>query len=168
MDILNLPLNKQTPLELMETNLGMVMVHDELIKIEQGVFLWSFIALQKTIEDLSGNGTKRSGGRCNTKEIPILYCASTSSLAILEKLVSIDMDLLPDDLYIENLEIPEEWLPKNWNHYPSPDVLKSIGKSWIELGDFCTLQIPSALNPTESNYLINVNIRWWKKSKLKE
>ena len=34
----NLPLNNQTPLELMETSLGMDMVHDELIKIEQGVF----------------------------------------------------------------------------------------------------------------------------------
>ncbi len=34
----NLPLNNQPPLELMETSLGMDMVHDELIKIEQGVF----------------------------------------------------------------------------------------------------------------------------------
>lgn len=34
----NLPLNKQTPLELMETSLGMDIVLDELIKIEQGVF----------------------------------------------------------------------------------------------------------------------------------
>ncbi len=33
-----LPLNNQNPLELMETSLGMDMVHDELIKIEQGVF----------------------------------------------------------------------------------------------------------------------------------
>ena len=34
----NLQLNNQTPLELMETSLGMDMVHDELIKMEQGVF----------------------------------------------------------------------------------------------------------------------------------
>jgi len=34
----NLPLNNQTPLELMETSLGMDIVLDELIKIEQGVF----------------------------------------------------------------------------------------------------------------------------------
>ncbi|MDB4016138.1 DUF2384 domain-containing protein [Flavobacteriaceae bacterium] len=32
------PLNNQTPLELMETSLGMDIVLDELIKIEQGVF----------------------------------------------------------------------------------------------------------------------------------
>ena len=134
------------------------------------------IAKKEYIEDLSGNGAKRTGGRWNLKGIPILYCASTSSLAILEKLVSIDMDLLPEDLCIAVLEIPkskiikipEEELPKNWNHYPSPDALKSIGKSWIELGDFCALQIPSAVNFMESNYLINVKHPLMEKIKIKE
>ena len=134
------------------------------------------IAKKEYIEDLSGNGAKRSGGRWNPKGTPVLYCASTSSLAILEKMVSIDMDLLPDDLCIAALEIPKskilkipkEELPKNWNHYPSPDALKSIGKSWIELGNFCTLQIPSAVNPMESNYLINVKHPLMEKIKIKE
>jgi len=134
------------------------------------------IAKKEYIEDLSGNGAKRTGGRWNPKGIPILYCASTSSLAILEKLVSIDMDLLPEDLCIAALEIPkskilkipEEELPKNWNHYPSPDALKSIGKSWIELGNFCTLQIPSAVNSMESYYLINVKHPLMEKIKIKE
>jgi len=134
------------------------------------------IAKKEYIEDLSGNGAKRTGGRWNPKGIPILYCASTSSLAILEKLVSIDMDLLPEDLCIAALEIPkskilkipEEELPKNWNHYPSPDALKSIGKSWIELGNFCTLQIPSAVNSMESNYLINVKHPLMEKIKIKK
>ena len=134
------------------------------------------IAKKEYIEDLSGNGAKRTCGRWNPKGIPVLYCASTSSLAILEKLVSIDMDLLPDDLCIAALEIPkskilkipEEELPKNWNHYPSPDTLKSIGKSWIALGNYCTLQIPSAVNPLESNYLINVKHPLMEKIKIKE
>lgn len=134
------------------------------------------IAKKEYIEDLSGNGAKLTGGRWNPKGITVLYCASTSSLAILEKLVSIDMDLLPDDLCIAALEIPkskilkipEEELPKNWNHYPSPDALKSIGKSWIALGNYCTLQIPSAVNPLESNYLINVKHPLMEKIKIKE
>ncbi|MDB4016139.1 RES family NAD+ phosphorylase [Flavobacteriaceae bacterium] len=134
------------------------------------------IAKKEYIEDLSGNCAKRTGGRWSPKEIPILYCASTSSLTILKKLVSIDMDLLPEDLCIAALEIPkskilkipEEELPKNWNYYPSPDALKSIGKSWIELGNFCTLQIPSAVNSMESNYLINVKHPLMEKIKIKE
>ena len=134
------------------------------------------IAKKEYIDNLNGNGAKSTGGRWNPKGIPILYCASTSSLAILEKLVSIDMDLLPEDLCIAALEIPkskiliipEEELPKNWNHYPSPDALKSIGKSWIELGNFCTLQIPSAVNSMESNYLINMKHTLMEKIKIKE
>ena len=102
------------------------------------------IAKKEYIEDLSGNGAKRTGGRWNLKGIPILYCASTSSLAILEKLVSIDMDLLPEDLCIAALEIPkskilkipEEELPKNWNHYPSPDALKTLVKAGLSWGIF--------------------------------
>ena len=134
------------------------------------------IAKKEYIEDPSGNGAKRTGDRWNPKGMPILQSASTSSLAILEKLVSIDIDLLPEDLCTAALEIPkskilkipEEDLPKNWNHYPSPDALKSICKSWIELGNFCTLQIPSAVNSMESNYLINVKHPLMEKIKIKE
>ena len=90
------------------------------------------IAKKEYIEDLSGNGAKRTCGRWNPKGIPVLYCASTSSLAILEKLVSVDMDLLPDDLCIAALEIPkskilkipEEELPKKLEPLPQSRCLK--------------------------------------------
>ncbi len=123
------------------------------------------IAKKKWIKDLSGIGAKLTGGRWNPKGLPVLYCASNSSLAMLEKLVNIDYDLLPDDLFIAEIEIPETSLKtidkasldKNWNKYPSPDKLKSIGKDWINNSEFLILEVPSAVNPNESNYLINVN-----------
>ena len=65
------------------------------------------IAKKKWIKDLSGTGAKLTGGRWNPKGYPVIYCAATSSLAILEKLVHVDFDLLPDDLYIAELEIPD-------------------------------------------------------------
>lgn len=79
---------------------------------------------------------KLTGGRWNLKGFLLLYCGSTSSLAILEKLVHLDFDLLPDDLYFAELEVPEnsikifpaEDLPKNWNKYPASDKLKLLGK----------------------------------------
>lgn len=122
------------------------------------------IAKEKWINDLSGIGAKLTGGRWNPKGYPILYCASTSSLAILEKLVNIDFDLLPNDLFIAELEIPDSSiqkvskneLPKDWNQYPSPDFLKKIGKEWIEQNNFFVLEVPSAVNPHEVNFLINV------------
>ena len=122
------------------------------------------IAKEKWIRDLSGIGAELTGGRWNPKGLPLLYCASSSSLAILEKLVNIDFDLLPDDLFIAELEVPDSNilkiglndLTRNWNRYPSPDILKEVGSAWIEEGEYFILQVPSAVNPTEVNYLINV------------
>lgn len=123
------------------------------------------ITKKKWINDLSGTGAKLTGGRWNPKGYPVLYCASTSSLAILEKLVHVDLDLLPDDLFIAELEIPENSfkeltltdLPKNWNKYPGPDILKSLGKKWLMENKHLILKVPSAVNPNETNYLINVD-----------
>lgn len=123
------------------------------------------IAKKKWIKDLTGTGAKITGGRWNPKGFPVLYCASTSSLAILEKLVHIDFDLLPDDLFIAEIEIPEtsiqklkpKDLSKNWNKYPGPDKLKLRGEKWITDNKYLVLQVPSAVNPNEMNYLINVD-----------
>ncbi len=123
------------------------------------------ITKKKWIKDLSGTGAKLTGGRWNPKGFPVLYCASTSSLAILEKLVHVDFDLLPDDLFIAELEIPENSieeltlknLPKHWNKYPGPDSLRSLGKKWLMENKYLILKVPSAVNPNETNYLINVD-----------
>ncbi|SKB39448.1 RES domain-containing protein [Salegentibacter holothuriorum] len=123
------------------------------------------IAKKKWIKDLSGTGAKITGGRWNPKGFPVLYCASTSSLAILEKLVHVDFDLLPNDLYIAEIEIPDNSiqklrlkdLPKDWNKYPAPDKIKFLGKDWIMANKYLILQVPSAVNPNEMNFLINVD-----------
>jgi RES domain-containing protein len=133
------------------------------------------IAKKKWIEDLSGIGAKLAGGRWNSKGIPVLYCASTSSLAILEKLVSVDFDLLPNDLYIGEIDVPEtdiltisvDQLPKNWNEYPSPDELKRIGGEWIAKNEHLILEVPSAVNPHESNFVLNVNHKFFHKIKIR-
>ena len=122
------------------------------------------IARKKRIHDLSGFGAERSGGRWNPKGYPILYTASTSSLAILEKLVHVELDLFPDDLYFAKIEIEGKFsrkvvqaddLPDDWNKFPNPDSLKEIGKKWLEEKKYLVLTVPSAINMKEENHLIN-------------
>ena len=124
------------------------------------------IARKKRIADLSGIGAKITGGRWNPKGLPVIYTASNSSLAILEKLVHVDYDLLPDDLYFAEIEIEENHsqklisiidLPKNWHEYPNPDSLKKIGQSWLIENNYLVLKVPSAINSGDFNYLINPN-----------
>ena len=122
------------------------------------------IARQHRINDLSGRGAEIAAGRWNPKGFAVLYTASTSSLAILEKLVHVELDLFPSDLYFAVLEITDGFsqrvlqtsdLSENWNKFPSPDSLKEIGRSWLEDNKNLVLTVPSAVNIHEVNHLIN-------------
>jgi RES domain-containing protein len=132
------------------------------------------IAKKKWAKDLSGIGAKLSGGRWNPRGMPMLYTSANSSLAILEKLVHIDIDLLPTDLYITELEVPSnsiqkimiKALPKNWDTYPSPDILKEIGRKFIVENKYLLLEVPSSVNANEMNYLINVDHKDFSKIKV--
>jgi RES domain-containing protein len=122
------------------------------------------IARKDRIRKLNGTGARITGGRWNPKGMAVLYTSSSASLAILEKLVHVDRDLLPSDLVIAEIEIEDacslvelssEDLPSHWQDYPSPDILKDIGKEWLESGRSLILKVPSAVNPLEANYLVN-------------
>lgn len=117
----------------------------------------------KFIQDLSGEGAYRYGGRWNSKGVRMLYSASNPSLALLETLVHtvslvptmdyclIRMETKPDS--IQTLELKD--LPKDWSVFPAPDHLKSLGDQFIKDGKFLMLKVPSVILPMEWNYLIN-------------
>lgn len=125
------------------------------------------IARSKYIRDLSGTGAKRFGGRWNPKGLAVLYTSKHRSLAILELLVNANMQALPDDLSLLELNIPDQPessaeisvrdLPKNWRSSPAPFNLAEIGGDWISSGSSLTLTVPSAVVPEEQNILINPN-----------
>lgn len=122
------------------------------------------ISKKKWAKDLSGTGAENAGGRWNPKGIPVLYTSVYSSLAILELLVHLDHDLLPNDLVVSRIFIPDGSvkelsladLPKNWRDSPAPDPLKEWGRNWINANVHLALKVPSAVNPLEHNYILNV------------
>lgn len=46
-------------------------------------------------------------------------------------------------------------LPKDWRADPPPIRLKEIGKKWFFDQTSAVLKVPSAIIPTESNYVLN-------------
>ena len=76
-----------------------------------------------------------------------------------------NQNLLNDPYSILPLEFPEtacenldpNALPNNWTDYPAPDDLQQIGNQWVEFGSTPLLRIPSAIIPSEFNYLFNPN-----------
>lgn len=58
-----------------------------------------------------------------------------------------------DDRMVERLELAK--LPRNWRRGSSPTVTQQIGDQWIEERRSLALDVPSAILPIETIYLIN-------------
>jgi RES domain-containing protein len=113
-------------------------------------------------DDLSGTGARLYGGRWNSEGKPMVYLASSRSLAVLESLAHFVQTNIPDEFVMLAIEapddfytIPEEALPHHWNEYPEQHILKQIGNSFLQRNEHLLLKVPSALVPEESNYLLN-------------
>jgi len=124
---------------------------------------WRIVQTHVANRAFSGDGARRYGGRWNSKGHAVVYTSSSISLAILEILVHIQIyDILEEYVYIPvefdpklsmTLNPPE--LPENWNTDPSPQAIKQMGDSWVENQQSIILKVPSAIVPTEKNFLIN-------------
>jgi len=113
-------------------------------------------------DDLSGNGARLYGGRWNSEGKPMVYLASSCSLAVLESLAHFIPTNIPDEFVILTIEtpddflsIPEHMLADKWNEYPEQHILKQIGNSFLQRNEYLLLKVPSALVPEEFNYLLN-------------
>jgi RES domain-containing protein len=109
-----------------------------------------------------GQGSFFFGGRWSSIGTRVCYAATHRSLAILEYRVHIDLALLPDDLVIATLEIPEDiaiaptpTLPENWKEYPAPASLRKIGDRFIAEAQSALMFVPSVLVPQENNVMLN-------------
>lgn len=113
-------------------------------------------------------GSRRFGGRWNSKGTDALYFSESESLSTLEVFVHVNRhpeivnqyDLysieLPDAL-IARLE--EEDLPAQWRAIPFSESTQSIGDEFLTLSNnaFAALQVPSVISPRDKNYLVNPN-----------
>lgn len=117
-------------------------------------------------DDLSGAGAKITGGRWNSKSIPVLYCSDTPSLACLETLVHLDTSGLPFNRILVAIEIPDAvWnarkiesastLGVGWDVCPAGKVSIAVGDTWLKSNQTAVLTVPSAIVPEDVVILIN-------------
>jgi RES domain-containing protein len=116
----------------------------------------------KYSRDLSGTGAEKSGGRWNSKGIPMIYTAESRALCTTEIAVHIPLGNLPLDYELIILEIPESIriselkttdLPKTWKTHSN--ATQKAGDTFIQEGKFLVLKVPSAVVQGDHNYLIN-------------
>ncbi len=126
--------------------------------------VWRLVKRNRAETAFDGEGAFRFGGRWNSRGQRVVYASSTLALALLEILVHIDPSRTVPELVAFPIQIPGEMLERgpHSNLDRIGDGLpwslrdtRQIGDRWATDAKQPVLQVPSALIPIESNYLLN-------------
>lgn len=123
------------------------------------------ISNQKYVHDLSGRGAALFGGRWNPRGMPMVYTTGSISLACLEYLVHnfhvlatksicltkirVNPSTLPSSM--EQGSLPFDWQEKSY----MPQSTQALGEQFLKENASYVLKVPSAIVPSEFNYLLN-------------
>jgi len=111
---------------------------------------------------IDGEGARLYGGRWNQPGLAVVYCAINLSLAVLEVLVHLDVELreFPSDYVKIPIEIPRSVKLDRIDRLPKDlaDTIE-IGSRWFQAAKTVGLLVPSIVVPEERNLLLNPSHR---------
>lgn len=114
-------------------------------------------------EAFSGEGARRFGGRWNSPGVAVVYLSEHQSLAALEIFVHLQ-PLLPHAKYLAYFveweeaqmeTLPPKKLPPDWRTSPPGPATMQLGDQWVREARSVILALPSAMLPSERNFLLN-------------
>lgn len=121
---------------------------------------WRIVKQRHAGTAFSGEGAAKTGGRWNSRGVPVVYASSTLSLAALESLVHLNPPVL-----FKYVAFPIEFddalvaspgrLPADWSLEPPGPASKAIGDAWVHGSKSAVLAVPTVIIPAETNYLLN-------------
>lgn len=126
--------------------------------------VWRLCRAFRAKDSLSGAGGVHVSGRWHLRGTRIVYTSATLSLAALEVLVHANDSFGPPDLVAVEVEVPASLeiervplsgLPAQWDADPAPAAIQELGSRWAASRRSAVLEVPSAVIPRESNYLLN-------------
>lgn len=112
----------------------------------------------------SGVGASLAGGRWNYRGESVVYLGGTLALAALECLVHFSHQTLPDDYVCLTVTVPKgikieavdpASLAPDWWVEDPPVTTQALGSAWLKRNASLLLKVPSAIIPSEFNYLLN-------------
>lgn len=124
---------------------------------------WRIVKSALAATAFDGEGARLHGGRWNSPGSAVVYTAQSESLAAMELLVQLQASQLllsyssiPVDFDNALVEVVDSAaLPANWRESPTPSALQQIGDLWVAQQRSVVLQVPSAVVPSELNFLFN-------------
>jgi len=128
------------------------------------------ICPERYLEDYSGLGASyRDGARWNVQGIPVIYFATSASLAMLELANYLPSPrLVPANYRLGIYELSgrvksDMWrvedLPEQWDVYPYSTATQQLGAQWLVSGKQLALQVPSAAVPGGLERCVVINSR---------
>ncbi len=122
------------------------------------------LSKKKYKDDLTGRGAEKTGGRWNSKGIPVIYTSESRALCMSELAVHIPYGNIPDDYLLIQIEIPDvekiteiktKGLPPDWKSFPHSDQVQKVGDKILKQNKYLVIKVPSAVVQGDFNYLIN-------------
>lgn len=123
--------------------------------------------VKKAYADLDGIGGVFAAGRWHSKGKRVVYAAESISLAAWEKLIHLtSLSNLPNDLQVMEISIPDsipikiietQHLSQHWADFPYDEQAQKMGDAFLQDSKQLILRVPSAIMPSENNFLINPN-----------
>jgi RES domain-containing protein len=134
--------------------------------VKQLLYAWRVTSARRKETALDGVGAALAGGRWNPVGVKMVYCAESLALAVLEVRVHLPIQQQPTAAFVGiELEILEEAierpskLPRNWKTAPTRSTedtaARRFGARWVKEARSVALQLPSAIIPSESLFLLN-------------
>ena len=110
----------------------------------------------------SGRGSLLASGRWHWAGVPMIYCADSRALAVLETLVHARKDQIPSDYVFFKVElddaqiepVPSEAMPEDWTAV-EPMSSRDFGSEWMGSRRSLGLSVPSIVIAEERNLLLN-------------
>lgn len=123
---------------------------------------WRIVKAKHAAMAFSGEGAAKTGGRWNSRGMPVVYTSCTRALAALESLVHLNPPV-PFKYIAVCIKFDEalvviahaKALPADWKSEPPPPSTQEIGDTWAREKRSAILQLPSVIIPGEPNYLVN-------------
>jgi RES domain-containing protein len=108
--------------------------------------------------------TSGNAARWNSKDVKMIYTASSRSLACLENVVhrsrfglnqffNVMVIDCPDSVDIKTISLNN--LPADWIDFNQMHVTQQIGDEWIKKQESVVMKVPSSIIEEEFNYLLN-------------
>jgi len=124
---------------------------------------WRILKTKYATSPFDGEGARLNGGRWSSPGRPVVYTADSAALATLEILVHLLSSSTLSYYSLASAAFPSSEvttmtpadLPPNWQASPAPPELQRIGDLWLDEARYAVLQVPSAIVPSDSNYLLN-------------